>query len=129
MDAGYGLAIRWPLDKAGPQAADELREYVVGTSIARFMFLEGLAVKLWRMVEGRWFEGTYVFDSAVSRDAFEAEFRVGADEAPVSRIVGCGPDLIERYEVVAVVEGPAKFRRGPGPGHGSDQPVPTTTRS
>ena len=53
MNAGYGLAVRWSLKDAPDNVADSLREYVVGTSIARFMFLDGLAFKVWRMKEGR----------------------------------------------------------------------------
>ncbi len=115
MNAGYGLAVRWSLKDAPATVAGQLREYVVGTSIARFMFLDGLAFKVWRMVEGEWFEGTYVFDTAQARDEFQAEFSGGADEAPGSRIIGSGPVSIERYEVVAIAEGPERFRRGPGP--------------
>jgi hypothetical protein len=43
LDAGYGLAVRWSLAQAPEGIEDELREYVVGTSLARFMFLDGLA--------------------------------------------------------------------------------------
>ena len=70
MNAGYGLAVRWSLEDAPEDAADRLREYVVGTSIAKFMFLDGLAFKVWRMREGEWFEGTYVFDTEQERKVF-----------------------------------------------------------
>ena len=93
-----------------------LREYVVGTSLARFMFLDGLAFKVWRMRDGEWFEGTYVFDTAQERDAFQADFTAKAAHAPVSEMLGSAPISIEAYEVVAIAEGPAKFRRGAGPG-------------
>ena len=116
MDAGYGLAVRWSLADAPAGTAQELRDYVVGTSMARFMFLEGLAFKVWRMVEGEWFEGTYVFDSAPARDEFQREFEAVAAGSPGSLIVGSAPVSIEAYEVVAVAEGPGQFRRGPGPG-------------
>ncbi|MFV0464270.1 MAG: hypothetical protein ACK5MP_13940 [Nostocoides sp.] len=116
MDAGYGLTVRWSLADADESCAQKLRDYVVGTSIAKFMFLEGLAFKVWRMREGEWFEGVYVFDSAKERDEFEEEFTVGAAKSPGSTIIGSGPAVIERYEVVAIAEGPAQFRRGPGPG-------------
>ncbi len=116
MDAGYGLAVRWSLTDAPAGVAEQLREYVVGTSLARFMFLDGLAFKTWRMVEGEWFEGTYVFDSAQVRDQFREEFAAGAAQSPGSQIIGSAPVLIEDFEVVAIAEGPAKFRRGPGPG-------------
>ena len=49
MNAGYGLAVRWSLTDAPPEVAGQLREYVVGTSMASFMFLDGLAFKTWRM--------------------------------------------------------------------------------
>ena len=96
--------------------AQELRDYVVGTSMARFMFLDGLAFKTWRMVEGKWFEGTYVFDQAVYRDDFAAEFSKTAAESAGSTIIGSAPVTVEPFEVVAIAEGPAGFRRGPGPG-------------
>jgi hypothetical protein len=117
-NAGYGLSVRWSLAGAPEGAAESLREYVVGTSMARFMFLDGLAFKVWRMREGEWFEGTYVFDSAQDRKDFRADFEPGAATAPGSRMIGSAPVAIEEYEVVAIVEGPAGFRRGAGPGAG-----------
>ncbi len=116
LDAGYGLAVRWSLAQAPEGIEGDLREYVVGTSLARFMFLDGLAFKVWRMVPGEWFEGTYVFDSAHERQAFEESFVPGAGQAPGSVMIGSGPISIERFEVVAIAEGPAGFRRGSGPG-------------
>ncbi|QKE83956.1 hypothetical protein [Arthrobacter sp. NEB 688] len=115
MNAGYGLTVRWSLEDAPAGVADELREYVVGTSIARFMFLDGLAFKVWRMREGEWFEGTYVFDSEQERSHFREGFEPGAASAPGSAIIGSGPSTIEEWEVVAIAEGPAGFRRGAGP--------------
>ena len=109
MNAGYGLSVRWSLEEAPPGVATKLRDYVVGTSMAKFMFLDGLAFKTWRMVEGQWFEGTYVFDQAVYRDDFAAE-------SAGSAIIGSAPVTVEAFEVVAIAEGPAGFRRGPGPG-------------
>lgn len=116
MNAGYGLSVRWSLEEAPPGVATKLRDYVVGTSMAKFMFLDGLAFKTWRMVEGQWFEGTYVFDQAVYRDDFAAEFSRTAAESAGSAIIGSAPVTVEAFEVVAIAEGPAGFRRGPGPG-------------
>jgi hypothetical protein len=116
MNAGYGLTVRWSLEDAPEGVADKLREYVIGTSMAKFMFLDGLAFKTWRMSEGRWFEGTYVFDEAVYRDDFQQEFEQEALETAGSKIIGSAPVTIEPFEVVAIAEGPAGFRRGPGPG-------------
>ena len=31
MNAGYGLTVRWSLENAPQDAAEQLREYVVGT--------------------------------------------------------------------------------------------------
>lgn len=115
MNAGYGLAVRWSLADAPEDVAAELREYVVGTSMATFMFLDGLAFKTWRMREGEWFEGTYVFGDEQSREDFQAQFTSQAETAPGSQIVGSAPEVIETFEVVAVAEGPARFRRGAGP--------------
>ena len=117
MNAGYGLSVRWSLEEAPADVAAKLRDYVVGTSMAKFMFLDGLAFKTWRMVEGKWFEGTYVFDQAVYRDDFQRDFASTATESEGSMIIGSPPVLIEPFEVVAIAEGPDGFRRGPGPGH------------
>lgn len=116
MNAGYGLTVRWSLTDAPEGVAAELREYVVGTSMANFMFLDGLAFKTWRMREGEWFEGTYVFGEAKDRDDFCEDFTAKAADSAGSRIVGSPPIQIEPFEVVAIAEGPAQFRRGPGPG-------------
>jgi hypothetical protein len=116
MHAGYGLAVRWSLTDAPSEVADQLREYVVGTSMARFMFLDGLAFKTWRMREGEWFEGTYVFDTARDRDEFRSQFESSAESSPGSELIGSAPATIEEFEVVAIAEGPAGFRRGAGPG-------------
>jgi len=115
LNAGFGLTVRWSLADAPDQIAEQLREYVVGTSMAKFMFLDGLAFKTWRMREGEWFEGTYVFDTVRDRDDFRATFEEGAAESPVSQLVGSSPAAIEDFEVVAIAEGPAGFRRGAGP--------------
>lgn len=115
MNAGYGLSVRWPLADAPAEVADELREYVVGTSIATFMFLDGLAFKTWRMREGEWFEGTYVFDTERDRDEFRSTFEANAATSPVTELIGAAPVLIDDFEVVAIAEGPAGFRRGAGP--------------
>lgn len=116
MNAGYGLTVRWSLEGSTPGVGQKLRDYVIGTSMARFMFLDGLAFKTWRMSEGRWFEGTYVFDQAVYRDDFQKEFEHEAAESAGTQIIGSEPVTIEPFEVVAIAEGPAGFRRGPGPG-------------
>ena len=97
MNAGYGLAVRWSLKDAPEGVARRLREYVVGTSIARFMFEDGLAFKVWR-------------------DRFRTQFEAVAATSPGSEIIGSAPIAIEDYEVVAIAEGPAGFRRGAGPG-------------
>ena len=116
MNAGYGLSVRWSLQDAPKDVATSLRDYVVGTSMAKFMFLDGLAFKTWRMVEGEWFEGTYVFDQQVYRDDFHEEYRQTAAESAGSAIIATPPILMEPFEVVAIAEGPGQFRRGPGPG-------------
>ena len=116
MSAGYGLSVRWSLEDAGEGVEAALREYVVGTSMARFAVREGLAFKTWRMRAGQWFEGTYVWDSRDARDVFAESFAAEAAGSPVSRLVGSPPLWIEPFEVVAVVEGPEGFREGAGPG-------------
>ena len=116
MGAGYGLSVRWSLEGAAGGVEKALREYVVGTSMARFAVREGLAFKTWRMRPGQWFEGTYVWDTQVARDVFAESFAAEAAESPVSRLIGSPPLWIEPFEVVAIVEGPEGFREGVGPG-------------
>ncbi|MBE7323824.1 hypothetical protein IEQ44_04070 [Nocardioides sp. Y6] len=108
-----GLTVRWSLTQAPAGAAQALRDYVAETSHSRFTGMAGLRFKTWRMREGEWFEGTYVFASDQARDDFEREFRAGADEAPGSKLVGSGPVLIEPWEVVAVAEGWDGFAASP----------------
>lgn len=116
MSAGYGLSVRWSLENAAEGVEASLREYVVGTSMARFVEREGLAFKTWRMREGQWFEGTYVWDTQTARDTFAESFAAEAAGSPVSQLVGSPPLWIEPFEVVAIVEGPEGFRQGAGPG-------------
>ena len=85
--------------------------------MAKFMFLDGLAFKTWRMVEGEWFEGTYVFDEKVYRDDFQREFSATAAESAGSGIIGSPRTLIEPFEVVAIAEGPGRLPARPRPRH------------
>jgi hypothetical protein len=112
----YGLSVRWSLKGVDPQVAQQLRDYVRDTSLERFSQLPGLHVKTWRMVEGEWFEGTYVWDSHEHRDQFLAGFLPEEATAPGSVIVGAPPVAYEPFEVVAVAEGAAGFVAGMGPG-------------
>ncbi len=112
----YGLAVRWSLKGVDPHVAQQLRDYVRDTSLERFAGLPGLHMKTWRMVEGEWFEGTYVWETREERDHFLAGFLPEEATAPGSVIVGAPPVAYEPFEVVAVVEGAGGFRTGPGPG-------------
>ena len=109
----HGLTVRWSLTDAPDGVADELRTYVEDTSHARFTGKEGLRFKTWRMREGEWFEGCYVFETSAARDAFEQEFTAVAAQSPGSQIVGSAPVLIEPCEVVSVAEGAAGFLAAP----------------
>ncbi len=109
----HGLTVRWSLAGAPDGVAEELRTYVEDTSHGRFTGKEGLRFKTWRMREGEWFEGCYVFETSAARDAFEQEFTAVAAESPGSQIVGSAPVLIEPCEVVSVAEGAAGFLAAP----------------
>ena len=39
--------------------------------------MAGLHFKTWRMIEGEWFEGTYVFATREDRDHFLGRFHAG----------------------------------------------------
>jgi hypothetical protein len=110
---GHALTVRWSLAGAAPGVADRLREYVAETSHAKFSAMPTLRFKTWRMREGEWFEGCYVFESPEARAEFQATFAAGAAESPGSQIIGSAPVLIEEAEVVAVAEGRAGFHAAP----------------
>ena len=112
----YGLAVRWSLAGAGPDVAQELRDFVRDRSLDRFTGMDGLRFKTWRMVAGEWFEGTYVWETAAARDAFAETDRAGMGDSPGTRIIGSPPVLHEAFEVVGIAEGAAGFAAGPGPG-------------
>lgn len=108
-----GLTVRWSLAECPTGVADELVDYVSGTSYARFEQLPGLCFKTWRMRRDEWFEGCYVFVDSATRSVFQESFTATAAESPGSRIVGSPPVLIEACEVVAVAEGGDSFRSTP----------------
>lgn len=112
----HGLTVRWSLAGAAPEVAQQLRDYVRETSLQRFSGMPGLRFKTWRMVEGEFFDGVYVWETAAARDEFAAAQSAGAADSPVTRIVGAPPIGHEPFEVVGVVEGAAGFAAGPGPG-------------
>ena len=112
----YGLSVRWSLEDADADVPQRLREFVRDTSLRRFTDLPGLRFKTWRMVEGEWFEGTYVWASAEARDAFAETDRAGMATSPGTRIIGSAPVLHTSFEVVGVAEGGDGFAPGPGPG-------------
>lgn len=112
----HGLSVRWPTDGTGPEVAQQLRDYVRETSLQRFSGMPGLRFKTWRMVEGEFFEGVYVWETAEARDEFAATHSAHAGDSPVTRIVGRLPLGHEPFEVVGVAEGAAGFAAGPGPG-------------
>jgi hypothetical protein len=109
----HGLTVRWSLSDSPEGVEDALRAYVEATSHARFSGKEGLRFKTWRMRDGEWFEGCYVFESPEARDTFEQQFTQVAAESPVSQISASAPVLIEPCEIVAVAEGASGFLAKP----------------
>jgi hypothetical protein len=109
----HGLTVRWSLEGAPDGVEEALATYVRDTSHARFTGRQGLRFKTWRMRDGEWFEGCYVFESPAARDAFQEEFTKTAADSPGSRIVGSAPVLIEPCQVVAVAEGGSGFLAAP----------------
>ena len=108
-----GLSVRWSLRDVPAEVAAQLRDYVAEASYAKFSGMEGLGFKTWRMREGEWFEGTYVFGSDEAREQFQTTFTAGADQAPISVMTGAAPTSIEAYDVVAVAEGADGFTPSP----------------
>jgi hypothetical protein len=105
----HGLTIRWSLTGAPEGVEDALRAYVEATSHGRYSGRKDLRFKTWRMREGEWFEGCYVFETSGARETFEQEFRAAAAGSPSSQIIGSAPVLIEPCEIVAVAEGASGF--------------------
>lgn len=104
-----GLTVRWSLDGAPADVAEQLSAYVADTSHARFTGQDGLSYKTWRMSPGEWFEGCYVFADDAARAAFQESFTAVAAESPGSQIIGSAPVLIEPCEIVAIAEGATGF--------------------
>ena len=105
----HGLTVRWSLTDAPEGVEDALRAYVEATSHSRFSGKKGLRFKTWRMRDGEWFEGCYVFETPGAREAFERDFRAATTGSPSSQIIGSAPVLIEPCEIVAVAEGASGF--------------------
>ncbi len=77
--------MRWSLEDAPAEVADELAAYVEESSHARFIDMSGLRFKTWRIKPGQWFEGCYVFATEGARAEFQRTFSQGAAEAPLPR--------------------------------------------
>jgi hypothetical protein len=61
----HGLTIRWSLTGGPEGVEDALRAYVEATSHGRYSGRKDLRFKTWRMRDGEWFEGCYVFETPV----------------------------------------------------------------
>jgi hypothetical protein len=105
----HGLTIRWSLTDGSEGVVDALRAYVEATSHGRYSGRKDLRFKTWRMRDGEWFEGCYVFETPGARETFEREFRAAAAGSPSSQIIGSAPVLIEPCDIVAVAEGASGF--------------------
>ena len=105
-----GLTVRWSLEDAPEDVADQLAAYVEESSHARFNNMSGLRFKTWRIRPGQWFEGCYVFATHEDRSDFQRDFSQGAAEAPGSKIIGSPPILIEECEIMAIAEGQDGFQ-------------------
>jgi len=105
-----GLTVRWSLADTDDDLAQQLAEYVTDASWERFTGMEGLRFKSWRMRQGEWFEGSYVFETSQAREEFQTAFTEKAGEAPVSLLIGEGPVSIESCRVLAVAEGGSGFK-------------------
>ena len=105
-----GLTVRWSLEDAPADAAEQLASYVEESSHARFTDQPGLRFKTWRIKPGQWFEGCYVFATDEDRSEFQRTFSQTAAESPGSVIIGSPPTLVEECEIVAIAEGREGFR-------------------
>jgi hypothetical protein len=108
-----GLTIRWSLADAPDGVEEALFAYIKDTSHARFTGMKDLRFKTWRLVEGEWFEGCYVFVDDWSRAQFQEEFTANAADSPGSQIIGSSPILIEECVIVSIAEGDEEFTTAP----------------
>jgi hypothetical protein len=102
--------VRWSLEGASADVADELATYVEESSHARYNDLPGLRFKTWRIRPGQWFEGCYVFATEEDRADFQRTFSQGVADSPGSRIIGSPPVLVEECEILAIAEGREGFQ-------------------
>ena len=111
----HGLTVRWSLLAAPDGVEDALRAYVEATSHGRYSGRKGLRFKTWRMRDGEWFEGCYVFETTAARETFEKAFKEAGAGSLSSQIIGSAPTLIEACEIVAVAEGASGFEESVSP--------------
>ena len=99
----HGLTIRWSLLGTPAGTEQALRDYVRDSSAARFDGMAGLVQKHWQIAERGFFSGVYVWSSPQARADFLEQFR--ANPSPVTQLVGNDPDVIQEWELIAVVAG------------------------
>ena len=117
MNAGYGLTVRWSLRTTDPRRR---RRSCATTSSAR-RWRSSCSSTGWPSRPGGWSRaaGSRAPTSSTRRSTATTSSGVRrrtAAESAGSKIIGSAPVTIEPFEVVAIAEGPAGFRRGPGPG-------------
>jgi len=99
----HGLTIRWSLQGVPEGTGDRLRSYVLEESAPRSAGLADLHSEVWQIVDGGFFAGAYVWETAQARTAFLERFR--ADPSQVSQIIGADPESVSEWDVVALLEG------------------------
>ncbi len=99
----YGLTVRWSLLGTPAGTDQRLRDYVRDTSAPRFTGMAGLVQKTWQMTPGGFFSGIYVWSTAEARAGFLADFR--ANPSPVTQLIGQDPDIVQEWDLVAMVNG------------------------
>ena len=108
----HGLTVRWSLTGAPEGVGDALRAYVEATSYGRYSGRKDLRFKTWRMRDGEWFEGCYVFETTTARGTFERELKADAGGSPSSQIA-CST-LAGQVVDVNITHGSSPMTRQPG---------------
>lgn len=99
----FGLTVRWSLDRAPEGIEAAFRSYVVSAAHERFTGYPGLQEKYWALVPGQYVEGVYLWATAEARTAWVEGLR--SEPSHWEATIGYGPDLVQEFEVVAVVAG------------------------
>ncbi len=98
----HALLVLWDFSSGSNRSFAELREYLKAESIPRFKDVDGLRQKTWISNPGthRW-GALYIFEERAQAEEMAAHVAGGR----VAEMTGKAPEVVELFDVEAVVEG------------------------